>query len=133
MSRSRQGDCTRADARIRLGHAEQYLAVSELAFSPHGGPEATIATGNAVLAGVAAADAICCVLVGLRHRGTDHRGAADFLAEVTGDRQLGRQLRELIDFKDLAHYGVENIRTQRAKAALRRARTLVEAARSAIA
>jgi hypothetical protein len=121
-----------AEARIRLTHAEQYLAVAELAFSPEGGPETTVATGNAVLAGVAAADAICCALAGKRHRGADHREAAEFLGMVTGDRGLARSLRELIDFKDAAHYGLENVKAQRARAAIRRARSLVAVARDKV-
>jgi hypothetical protein len=121
-----------ADARTRLTHAGQYLAVAELAFSPEGGPETTVATGNAVLSGMAAADAICCALAGRRHRGAGHREAAEFLGTVTGDRDLARFLRELIDLKDAAHYGLENVKAQGAKAAIRRARSLVAAARDRV-
>jgi len=47
-----------------------------------------VAAGNAVLAGIAASDAICCVRLGCRHRGEDHRGATELLktATVDGDR-----------------------------------------------
>jgi hypothetical protein len=96
------------------------------------GPEATVATGNAVLAGIAAADAITCIAAGRRHRGADHRDAAALLLEVTGDRRISGALRELVDFKDVAHYGVGNVRAQRARAALRRAEVLVEAARERV-
>jgi hypothetical protein len=50
---------------------------------------ANVAAGLAVLAGVAASDAICCVRLGKRHRGEDHRGAATLLAEAVPD---GRKL-----------------------------------------
>ena len=76
MSRSRRAPCTARHARTRLDQAQQYLDVAELVLSDETGSEATVATGNAVLAGIAAADAICCSGAGSRYRGSDHRVAA---------------------------------------------------------
>ena len=128
MVRSKYSDCSASQARIRLGHAELYLDVARLVIADETGSEATVATGNAVLAGIAAADAICCRAAGERYRGADHREAARFLESVTGDRRLGAALRELADYKDGAHYGLSHVKTQRARAATRRAEILVRAA-----
>jgi len=132
MTRSRKSSCSNAEAGTRLGHAERYLEVAELVLSDEAGSEATVATGNAVLAGIAAADAICCSTVGRRYRGADHRAAADYLETVTGNRELGQALRDLADYKDQAHYGLANVRTNRAKAAIRRASALTLAARDRV-
>jgi len=129
MARSKYSDCSASQAKTRLDHAELYLDVARLVIADETGSEATVATGNAVLAGIAAADAICCAAAGKRYRGADHREAADYLERVTGDRKLGQALRDLADYKDGAHYGLSNVKTQRAKAATRRAETLVRAAR----
>ncbi len=132
MTRSQKSTCSISQARTRLGHAERYLDVAEIVLSDEAGSEATVATGNAVLAGIAAADAICCFTVGRRYRGTDHRAAADYLESVTGHRELGQALRDLADYKDQAHYGLANVRTVRAKAAIRRAKKLTGAARDRV-
>lgn len=129
MSRSRTTPCTAHHARTRLEQAHQYLSVAELVVSDEAGSEATVATGNAVLAGIAAADAICCSSTGSRYRGSDHREAANYLVRVTGEATLGKALRDLADYKDQAHYGLTNVRVNRAKAAIRRAHRLIEAAR----
>lgn len=44
-----------------------------------------------VIAGIAAADVICCSKLGRHHQGDDHRGAIDLLATV--DAGLGRHLK----------------------------------------
>jgi hypothetical protein len=132
MTRSRKSGCSNSQARTRLGHAERYLEVAQTVLNDEAGAEATVATGNAVLAGIAAADAICCSTVGKRYRGADHRAAADYLEAVTGHRELGQALRDLADYKDQAHYGLDNVRTIRAKAAIRRAKKLTVAARDRV-
>lgn len=121
--------CDVAEARVRLRHAELYLEVAETVLGSEAHEEATVATGNAVLAGIAAADAICCAVAGRRFRGEDHRQAADHLEQVIGDAALGSALRELLDIKDGGHYGLTDVRLDRARAALRRATALVDAAR----
>lgn len=132
MARSKYSECSASQAKVRLEHAQLYLDVARLVIADEMGSEATVATGNAVLAGIAAADAICCVSVGKRYRGADHREAADYLERVTGDRKLGQALRDLADYKDAAHYGLSNVKTQRAKAAIRRVEVLVRAARDRV-
>ena len=77
--------CGSADARARLRQARLYLEVATLVASDEPGEHATVATANAVLAGIAAADAMCCAIAGERFRGDDHRRAAEYLGQITGD------------------------------------------------
>ncbi|MCU1364316.1 MAG: hypothetical protein JWM55_2144 [Acidimicrobiaceae bacterium] len=124
--------CTDADARVRLQHAQLYLEVAKVAIMNKRPDECTIATGNAVLAAIAASDAICCAGAKRRFRGESHRQAAELLEEVTGDKALSLALREAIDLKDEGHYGLGNIELNRDKKAIRRAERLVAAAESRI-
>lgn len=84
--------------------------------------------GNAVLAGIAACDAICVAAIGERYAGQDHTAAAELLGRV--DRELGKRLRDLVELKYTSHYGDHLLRPSERDMALRRASALVEAARS---
>lgn len=120
--------CSKSDAKIRLDHARLYVTVAETVLTDETSEHATIAAGNAVLAAIAAADAICCISAGSRFRGDDHIGAVDYLSKVTGDKTLGTLLRDVISLKDLGHYGLDNVVASRAKSAVRKARQLVNEA-----
>jgi hypothetical protein len=62
------------DARGRLRSAQAYLEVADLVHDEQGRSEfGGVAAGLAVLAGVAASDAICARQLGQIHRGEDHR------------------------------------------------------------
>ncbi|WP_369056004.1 hypothetical protein [Kineococcus terrestris] len=124
----RTGACTPADARTRRQQAQLYLEAALLVQSEDLAEAATVATGNAVLAAIAAADAICCAAAGIRSRGQDHRQAIGLLQEVTGDAALARALRDVLDLKDAGHYGLSNVSRANCTTALRRAQTLVDAA-----
>ena len=123
MSRAKSGtqSCTKAEAKTRLKQAQVYLTVADLVMSKEPGEEATVATANAVLAAIAAADAICCSAAGSRFRGADHRGAADHLEQVTNEKKLASLLRDVIDLKDGGHYGLTNVQVTRATSAVRKA------------
>jgi hypothetical protein len=125
-------DCSRQQARTRLRHAELYLDVAGIALSEESSEHATVAVGNAVLAAIAAADAVCCASAGARYRGQDHRRAADHLEKVTGDAALAGLLRDVVDLKDAGHYGLSDLTTGRARSALRKANKLVAAARDRV-
>jgi hypothetical protein len=125
-------DCSRHHAGTRLRHAELYLDVAEIALSEGNSEYATVAVGNAVLAAIAAADAICCASAGMRYRGQDHRRAADHLEKVTGNRALAGLLRDIVDLKDAGHYGLSDVTAGRARSALRKAAKLVAAARDRV-
>jgi hypothetical protein len=130
--RDRLEDCGAEQARRRRRQAELYLVVAERVFAEEAGEGTTVATGNAVLAAIAAADAICCAAVGSRYRGSDHRRAADHLERVTGDKKLAALLRDVVDLKDASHYGLASLASSRAKSALRKAAALVQAAQDRV-
>ncbi len=127
---SRTAACTAADARARLQTARAYLEVAELVLCEKERDEyLNVAAGLAVLAGIAASDCICCARLRSRHRGDDHRGAADLLRTATPDGgSLSRTLLRLLDLKDEAHYGVMVVAARRARDAVRWAATLVDRA-----
>ncbi|HEY1734614.1 MAG TPA: hypothetical protein VGG23_09215 [Acidimicrobiales bacterium] len=88
-----------------------------------------VAAGDAVLAGIAASDAICCTKIGRRHRGDDHRGASELLKTATPDgSRLATTLSRLLDLKNEAHYGVMVVSARKALDAVRWATTLVNRA-----
>jgi hypothetical protein len=86
-----------------------------------------------VLAGIAAADAICARRLGRIHRGEKHRDAAALLRDATPDgAKLGTTLSRLIDVKDAAHYGVVVVPPRRASDAIKWAKVLVDRAREEV-
>jgi hypothetical protein len=87
---------------------------------------AGVAAGNAVLAGIAASDAICGKGLRKRFRGEDHRQAVDLLetASQNGPRNKAVLLR-LLDLKDAAHYGFGDFSTVSARKAVKLAQELV--------
>jgi hypothetical protein len=128
---ARTTPCKIAEARSRLATATAYLETAELVLSEGERDEfLSVSAGVAVLAGIGAADAICCVRLGRRHRGEDHRGAAALLEQATPDGQkLAICLLRLLDVKDAAHYGVVVISPRRATDAVKWASRLLERAR----
>lgn len=118
----RTARCDPAQAAARLEHARAFLDVAELV----GDQDDDLATPNvaaslAVLAGIAASDAVCCIALGQRSRGQDHRQASDLLRQVTGvGETMARDLGRLLSVKDDAHYGVLHVGQQRVTAAVRR-------------
>jgi hypothetical protein len=81
---SRTSPCGAADATSRLRTAQAYLDVAELVLGERDRDEyLNVAAGVAVIAGIAASDAICCARLGRHPRGDNHRSAADILRQVT--------------------------------------------------
>lgn len=131
---SRQPPCGPAEARKRAKVARTYLEMAELAAGGPGDEARNVAAGNAVLAGIAAADAICCSRLGQRPRGQDHREAVNVLNTVNPNgRRYAGDLSTLLAVKDAAHYGDQYITVAKLKATLRAAQRLVEAAEELIA
>lgn len=122
--------CGAADARNRWEQARAFLDVAELVGAePDELASPSVAAALAVLAGIAASDAVCCAALGQRSRGQDHRRAADLLTQVApAGEAMARDLERLLTIKDDAHYGLLHVSGQRATTALKQARRLVEAA-----
>ena len=118
------------NARVRLRAGQAYLQVAELVLEE---PDRTempgVSAGLAVLAGIAASDAICASRLGQIHRGQDHRAAAALLELATPDgKKLAATFVRLIDLKDQAHYGVLTLPLQQARSALKWAQLLIDRA-----
>lgn len=94
-----------------------------------GPAEARVAAALAVLAGIAAADAICGLRVGKRSRGQDHRQAVALLQEVRlRDTSLPSRLQRLIAEKDAVHYSPNLVTASSAKGLVRHASALLQEA-----
>ncbi len=141
--RARRRPCTAEDARTRAAHARAYLEVAKLIRGDADKPEDLnfnhVAAGNAVLAAIAASDALCCRLLGERSRGQDHRDAVALLEQVrfgTGAdeeqakraRDLARALATALDLKDDSHYGTLMVGANELRRLIRAAEVLVSAA-----
>lgn len=111
-------------ARGRRGVAVKYVEVAELIDSED--DAINVCVGLAILAGIAAGDAICAASMGERYSGADHASAAALLERT--DRALGTQLRVLIRLKPAAHYGNDLLKPADRTKALRAARSLVDEA-----
>lgn len=143
----RRQTCTATDARARLRQAEACLEVAQLVMTETARPEDYdynhVAAGLAVLAAIAASDALCCQLLGERSRGQNHREAIDLLGTVrfgTGDekaragraRTLAGSLGVALDLKDVSHYGMTLLQSPQVKTLIRAAKRLVDAAKSVV-
>jgi hypothetical protein len=102
-----------------------------------------VAAGLAVLAAIAASDALCCRLLGERSRGQNHRDAIELIATVRfgeGDetararraQEVANSLATALDLKDQSHYGVTLLEASQVRRLLRAADRLVDAASSAL-
>jgi len=125
----RTDKCNSSEAKLRLKAARAYLEAAELILTDDREEFASVAAGNAVLAGIAAADALCCKGLGARARSQDHRQAAELVktASAKGERHKTLLVR-LLDLKDEAHYGFLEVSVGKASRAVNSARELVNGA-----
>jgi hypothetical protein len=125
--KTRTQPCTADQARKRLADARKFLELAELVDDE---PESTsfgVSSANAVLAGIAAADAACCRALGERSRGEDHRDAIALVAQVgPGGDDAANALGRLLAIKNDAEYGLATISRAKREIALRQARKFVE-------
>ena len=119
-----------AEARQRLTTATAYLEIAELVLADDRSEMPGVAAGLAVLAGIAASDAICARRLGEIHRGESHRDAGQLLRSATPDGQrLASTLLKLLDIKDEAHYGLIVVPRRKANDAVRWAKALTDRSR----
>jgi hypothetical protein len=132
MSRSRRVKtrtqrCGTAEARKRLTDARLFLELAETVDDARTAESLGVSAANAVLAGIAAADAACCRSLGERSRGEDHRDATKLVAHVTpGGDEAAKALGRLLAIKNDAEYGLATISRANRELALRQARKLIE-------
>lgn len=139
MSRStgRTAPCGRREAQARLVAARAFVSAAELVHTEPDDPVLPlrgVAAANAVLAGVAAADVICCVRLGEMFRGEDHAQAIDLLARALPEgARVKSDLQRLLGIKDKVHYQAIIVTPTEAVAAIRQAKRVLLAAEEAFA
>lgn len=111
------------EARARRRKSQEFLDIAEVALS---GGLHDAAASNAVLAGIASADALCLGLLGRGSRGESHDEAVQLLKQV--DERAANDLRRLLSIRFKSQYDHRPVRETEAEAAVRRARSLLERA-----
>ena len=123
--------CGAPEARFRLEQARLHLSQAQSgAVARQGTAWTNVVASNATLAGVAAADAICCDRSGRRSAGESHDAAVELLRSVlpADRRDLATVFRRLLSVKTPAQYGGKPLAVSKAVAAVRQAEQLVEVA-----
>jgi len=118
------------EGRRRLSIAHQYLALATILADDPSDGAINACIGNCVLAGIAAADALCYARLGERYSGPDHDQAADILDRVS--KEYGSALRSLTRLKTKSQYGDEWLVDSSRKAALRNAELLIHEAEASL-
>lgn len=127
----RTAPCDRAYAEERFDKAQAFALAAELDPFSESGPLRSVAVSNAVLAGVAAADAICCYCLGNRSASSHHHDAVALLRETPGIGQdSAYHLRMLLSVKYRAQYDNRNPNLSETKRALRSMKSLLHIAES---
>ncbi len=121
---------TRADALTRAKHARGFVSAAEIIteFADEIGDEAvsTVVSSLAVLAGIAAADAICGVTLKQRSSSDDHAEAVRMLATISPrGKDYARDLRRLVAAKSGVQYSPRLVSPAVARDLTKYARRLV--------
>lgn len=124
---------SREQARKRLQDARKFLEVAELVDDEPLQISSGVSASLAVLAGIAAADAACCSVLGLRSRGQNHDEAAELLERVVRSADAVRALQRLLSLKNEAQYGLISVSATRRNSALRQAAHVVAFAEDVMA
>lgn len=140
--RGRTKPCSQADAQGRFRRAEAFFYVATLVLGEEVGIDehddginlSGVSAALAVLAGIAAADAVCCHRLGEHSRGPGHKQAVALVRTVLpSGLVMAGDLVRLLDLKDNAHYGVLGLSQKEARSAVEQARRIVEAAKAVLA
>ncbi|GAA2219688.1 hypothetical protein GCM10010413_07960 [Promicromonospora sukumoe] len=117
---------SRGDVTVRAATARKYQDVAELVMGEDSA-DRHVAAGLAVLAAIAASDAICGATLRECARDQDHSRAADLLATVAPDgKELSVRLRKVLDEKTAAHYGTSFLSPQQSAYMVKHSRSLVD-------
>lgn len=121
--------CNRVIAESRLAQAEVFALYAEIDPLTEEGAGRSAAVSNAVLAGIAASDSICCRSLGMRSSG-DHGDALILLRKVPGiGTDAATQLHQLLTVKNKAQYATRNPNVAETKKSMRAMRKLLHIAR----
>ena len=115
------------EARARLKEAQAYLELAGLGAASGSAAERRVSGSNAILAGIAAADAICGLTLGERSSGEDHAQAIPLLERAVGPRsKTVSSFRRLVTDKTPIQYGVRPVSVADAAALLKWAKEIVD-------
>jgi len=108
---SRVISCAPTEARARREQAKAFIDVAEMVLSePATQTHSHVAAALAVLAAIAATDAICGLRLGRYSRSQDHDTAAALLDTVDlPDHTLPTKLRRVLASKDNVHYSPRQV------------------------
>jgi hypothetical protein len=122
---------TDGTAREHLAQAVEFLTAAEMCLDEE---LTNAATGNAVTAGIRAADAICEANLGRYSRAKSHAEAARLVSTAgPAGRTAQPILSRLLAIKSKAQYDSTTITPDAARRAVEQARKLVDLARAAVA
>lgn len=121
---------TKAEVQVRCQHAHSFLAAAKLV-KEFGPDEDLVDVANtigslAVLAGIAAADAIAGAALGVRSASKNHGEAVALLKSVNGAAKFAPHLARLVDSKTEAQYAPALLTAARAESLLIAAQRLVD-------
>jgi hypothetical protein len=138
VSPRRKGKTIKAgaeEAKARLNSARAFVSVADLVYAEPDDPVLPlrgVAAAVAVLGGIAAADAICCVRLGEMFRGEDHAQALDLLARAHPEgARVKNDFVRLLGVKDMVHYQAIIVTPTEAATAIRQAKRILMAAEEA--
>jgi hypothetical protein len=135
-SKTRTVTCERTIAEQRLEKAVQFLSAATT-IRDFANDESEIGDAFVTLcvhAGIAAADTICCVVLGEHAQGENHHEATALLQRVTPDgKALANALEALVSVKTKAGYGAQSVSADERKRSLRSAEKLVTPAKDRLA
>lgn len=129
--RGRTVAASRAEIPDRLAIADGYARVARAEWEGDHTASRTIAAGNAVLSAIAAADAICMSVLGVRSASTNHSDAVALVGQI--DLQASKDLAILIGDKSQSHYGATEIDRGTLVRMMRSMERLLQTARSSSA
>jgi hypothetical protein len=120
-----------SDIAGRASQAHSFLEAARLAVqfaSELGeGAAANVAASNAVLAGIAAADAICGKALGVRSNSSNHADAVALIRRAHNGESAANQLKALVAIKSAAAYEPRMVTAAKALDAVQHAERLVAA------
>ena len=129
--KGRTRTCGRVEATARLNQAYEFADLATLDAGSTYGPTRSAAVSNAVPAGIAASDAICCLALGERAGGADHNAAVDLLASVPRvGPDASKYLAGLLGVKNAAQYLADDPNMAETKRSIRSMRSLLDVAAS---
>jgi N-acetylglucosamine kinase-like BadF-type ATPase len=127
--RPRTVACDEATRRGRLAKAKQFASAASMVFELAEDDDdlSSAVVTLCVHAGIAAADVICCGVLGEHAQGDNHAEAVALLDTV--DKELGKSLKRLLSLKTRAGYSAQAIAKPDLTAAQRAMDRLIEAAK----